>query len=565
MEAGTSSKEEDTEETGKASGAAAELEEEEQQYVLVSNIPSSLHTAQLRVFFSEWVERARLSCFHYRHRPEQSSAGGAAGGPQDTEKGRQLRIGQSYHAETCSRVHGTGAGAEQGAGLSTRCCLIKLPSHHAPGLLTTYHGRRWVGQGGAELAQRCLLARVKVTAELAGLPELRPPALMPAGNVGTPTHHFLTAIKQCRLPSKLIGKLGLEFPRAERKFGRVPPPDWLGAGEGAVIDRAALAARARHGPEITAHPDNTEDNDTCEEWERHEALHNDVQARRAHNDGQVGSTSYQAESGDLDQQPGTKERLFEEEIELVWEKGGSGLNFYTDAQFWKKFEGDFDEQTADDWDVDTSVYYEAGEGSRLPGPGRHHDRDAQDGLAMRKSEYLRSGRHSESAFSKRPDPPRPRKRRHSSGEAEEGVWQQAGRGVAGRIMAASGWVAGQGLGARAQGRPAPISAEEEGQGPRDKAGLGWRGEPLPEFLTTRQDRGTRQTAVRNGTVRYGYDRLQQQGITSVYTPAGEREVGQRYDRSLPPLVTKFRDQPVKFCLGGVQGGQQAVTESQCQE
>jgi len=34
-----------------------------------------------------------------------------------------------------------------------------------------------------------------------------------------------------------------------------------------------------------------------------------------------------------------KERLFEEEIELKWEKGGSGLVFYTDAQYWKQFEG----------------------------------------------------------------------------------------------------------------------------------------------------------------------------------------------------------------------------------
>jgi hypothetical protein len=27
-------------------------------------------------------------------------------------------------------------------------------------------------------------------------------------------------------------------------------------------------------------------------------------------------------------------------------------------QFWKAKEGDFDEQTTDDWDVDMSVYYE---------------------------------------------------------------------------------------------------------------------------------------------------------------------------------------------------------------
>ena len=47
---------------------------------------------------------------------------------------------------------------------------------------------------------------------------------------------------------------------------------------------------------------------------------------------QVNSNSYLAEGGDLEQQAGTKQKAFEDEIELVWEKGGSGLNFYTDVQ-----------------------------------------------------------------------------------------------------------------------------------------------------------------------------------------------------------------------------------------
>lgn len=58
-----------------------------------------------------------------------------------------------------------------------------------------------------------------------------------------------------------------------------------------------------------------DDDDRCEEWERHEALHEDVTSQER-----------------------TKERLFEEEIELKWEKGGSGLVFYTDAQYWQEEE-----------------------------------------------------------------------------------------------------------------------------------------------------------------------------------------------------------------------------------
>ena len=84
--------------------------------------------------------------------------------------------------------------------------------------------------------------------------------------------------------------------------------------------------------------DNDNDDDVTEEWERHESLHNDVTS-----------------------QDRTKERLFEEDIELKWEKGGSGLVFYTDAAFWKQQEeADFDEETADDWDVDMEIYENPG-------------------------------------------------------------------------------------------------------------------------------------------------------------------------------------------------------------
>ena len=35
----------------------------------------------------------------------------------------------------------------------------------------------------------------------------------------------------------------------------------------------------------------------------------------------------------------SKERLFEDELEVVWDKGSSGLVFYTDARYWDQQEG----------------------------------------------------------------------------------------------------------------------------------------------------------------------------------------------------------------------------------
>ena len=96
------------------------------------------------------------------------------------------------------------------------------------------------------------------------------------------------------------------------------------------------------GEEIDKIEADGDDDSEAEEWDRHESLHNDVTSQER-----------------------TKERLFEEDIELKWEKGGSGLVFYTDAAFWKQQEEpDFDEETADDWDVDMEIYENPGMAKR---------------------------------------------------------------------------------------------------------------------------------------------------------------------------------------------------------
>lgn len=61
-------------------------------------------------------------------------------------------------------------------------------------------------------------------ADLKSLSELNPPALMQNGNVGTPVKVFLQLIQSCRLPPRLIRKLGLTFPKtgSNRRYGNVP-------------------------------------------------------------------------------------------------------------------------------------------------------------------------------------------------------------------------------------------------------------------------------------------------------------------------------------------------------
>ncbi|KHJ75709.1 hypothetical protein OESDEN_24675 [Oesophagostomum dentatum] len=209
-----------------------------------------------------------------------------------------------------------------------------------------------------EIPRRCFVNAVKVAksgegssdsvtdADLRQMIELRPPLVMPHGNVGTPTQYFLEQIRLCRLPASLIPKLGLKSSRRRRKYDSVPfsyaeeqnsdddekqfsPSDELRRNttekllleeEQSIRDQPSTSSDPTDkilsndfGPDNDAGSDN--DDDQCEEWERHEALHDDVT-----------------------EQDRTKPRKYEEEMEIVWEKGGPGLVWYTDKNYWDERE-----------------------------------------------------------------------------------------------------------------------------------------------------------------------------------------------------------------------------------
>ncbi|XP_039589701.1 G patch domain-containing protein 3 isoform X2 [Passer montanus] len=449
------------------------------RYCLVSGIPASLRSAHLRAYFSQFLEADGFLCFHYRHRPERPPAGdgGGASAPR-----------------TCS-------------------CPVAVRPGRARRFVRMYSGKRWVGPGGATLPGRCLVRRVRLSpgtaappegqdgagtapvteAELKRLPEFNPPSFMPRGNVGTPLGVFLELIRACRLPPRVIGKLQLHFPRtgSSRRYGSVPfqyPGTQALPGQGGVYTAAGdeiteaqqpvgLTQPARpqedeEGQEQEEEEQNSgDDDDTCEEWQRHAALHEDVT-----------------------QQERARERLFEEEIELKWEKGGSGLVFYTDAQFWQEQEGDFDEQTADDWDVDMSIYYDKDGG----------DKDARDSVRMWLEQRLRDGLEDGSV----------------SGQ-HIGTFERHTRGFGRKVLEQQGWTEGLGLGSSNSGMAEAL--DNEGQNPRCKRGLGYHGEKLPTFVRRKKPRGDSSVV-----------------ISTIYDEPEPQDMGDQLLRRQPPTAMKYR-------------------------
>ncbi|XP_036931829.1 G patch domain-containing protein 3 [Acanthopagrus latus] len=448
-------------------------------YFSVNNIPVAFRSADLRNYFSQFIESGGFQCFHYRHRPEVL---------RESERTENTPSGDG--GEGSSNSPETDQDTTEGSGkkqtVKTCCCIVSVREKEADRLVRMYAGKHWINSKGNWLARRCVIKRVKVSddkddgsfpyktkheqrhrvslterfteADLKTLPELNPPALMQNGNVGTPVKVFLQLIQSCRLPPRLIRKLGLTFPKtsSNRRYGNVPfqyRNSWtLPATEETILTATgheisgpgSLAAppsgqRKLADERETMEPDEPQkeeeedaqsnaddDDDWCEEWERHEALHDDVTSQER-----------------------SKERLYEEEIELKWEKGGSGLVFYTDAQYWQEEEGDFDEQTADDWDVDMSVYYDKDGG----------DMDARDSVRMRYEKRLREGLEDRSGHSQ-----------------SIGSFERFTKGFGRRVMEKQGWKDGEGLGNSQIGIPDAL--ESEGQHPNCKRGFGYHGEKL---------------------------------------------------------------------------------------
>ena len=177
-----------------------------------------------------------------------------------------------------------------------------------------------------------------------------------------------------------------------------------------------------------------------------------------------------------------------------------------------------------------------------------HDKDTLDTVEMRRSDFFRQGKHQESVFKKKKEKysnPR-RERRESNSEGTIGSFEVFTKGVGSKIMTSTGWKTGEGLGKDRKGISTPIIGEEEGQMSRDKSGLGYYGEKV---VFTRPSPG----APKSG---YKFVRPPPPGsrITTAYSGKLEQDPGERVDRSNPPIYMKFRDHPVKFCKGGVEGG-----------
>ncbi|RDD40704.1 G patch domain-containing protein 3 [Trichoplax sp. H2] len=485
-------------------------------HVLIGNIPEKLRSADLRAFFSQFIESNGFICFHYRHRPESKLFSSVNATQQDNPESRNsnsLEKESSCESQTVNKDSNDGNDSRQAFNKTnvpnTKCCVTVIEKKNFQNFFRDYQRKIWTDRDGKYFKSRTLISRIKLkdskevdqlgagdvstkpehsqltTDDLARLPELNPPPIMPNGNVGTPLSVLMDLIRTCRFPPRMISKLDLKFPknRSSRKYGA------LGYNyskkkafdlRNNQFDTTETNSKINDNEELLddeeinhQYEDKNNDDDhdpDVEEWDRYEAIFDDV-----------------------DKQGRTKERLFEDEIELKWEKGGSGLVFYTDANYWKEQEGDFDEQTVDDWDVDFSAYYERDGG----------DKDVRDMIQMRIEKRRREGIEDTSIGT----------------TGGIGEFERHTKGFGGRILQSQGWKKGAGIGRIQDSITEPI--ETNGQNPRCKTGFGYHGEKLNRNVKRRK-------ADSNRLIPTIYDNLENEPKDTAYRSAGPDTLKYRF-------------------------------------
>lgn len=111
-------------------------------FFLIGNIPESFRSANLRSYFSQYVEKKSFSCFHYRHRPELVK--------QD---------GQGVLGET----EATSLQSKGSRRVTSKCCVVAVKSKFGNDFLKMYQNKNWAHHDGSLLVGKVRINNLKVT------------------------------------------------------------------------------------------------------------------------------------------------------------------------------------------------------------------------------------------------------------------------------------------------------------------------------------------------------------------------------------------------------------------
>ena len=108
-------------------------------YCMISNIPSSYHSSDLRNFFSQFIESGKFECFHFRHRPEIKR-------PKECNIPNNLLNINIKENLT-----------------NTKCCITKIKKENFDELIKLYNRKHWIDRNEESLSTLCCISVLKNT------------------------------------------------------------------------------------------------------------------------------------------------------------------------------------------------------------------------------------------------------------------------------------------------------------------------------------------------------------------------------------------------------------------
>jgi len=142
--------------------------EDRQIYAFVANIPSFYHSADLRNYFSQFVEQGGFDCFHFRHRPEIIRTSQDDTDDQlrdsDAQKSSSSLVNEDRPSDK------TSAGTRRGKSF---CCIVRLRHRKFVELVKMYHRKCWLDRKGESIRSLCYISKVKVADNADGKDILR--------------------------------------------------------------------------------------------------------------------------------------------------------------------------------------------------------------------------------------------------------------------------------------------------------------------------------------------------------------------------------------------------------
>lgn len=113
-------------------------------FLLVGNIPGEFHSADLRAFFSHFVEKGGFVSFHFRHRPEQ------------------LRRDIIQDGSTAGNGDIDESAKSKPAIAKTTCCVVAVAKGLEHEFQKLYHNKNWSYPDGELLRQQVKITKLRV-------------------------------------------------------------------------------------------------------------------------------------------------------------------------------------------------------------------------------------------------------------------------------------------------------------------------------------------------------------------------------------------------------------------